>query len=146
MGAADRLLPPFLLFFRVSLLLFSLLQATTRRINIAYDTVFNQTAHDSAFLSGSILFQEAGGVAQWSGYLAGHLILFGLHILYWITRLISFPAQLFFSGMIFAIKFYWSLFGPSSRGRGLILILSVPRKGMTHNKLGLMWIDTAFVP
>ena len=135
MGAADLLLLPFLLFFPVSLMLFSLLQVTTRRINIAYDTVFNQTAHDSAFLFGTILFQEAGGVAQWSGYLAGHLILIGLSILYWIRRLISFPAQLFFSGMIFTINFYWFLFGPSSRRRGLISILSVSRKGMTRKKL-----------
>ena len=135
MGVADLLLLPFLLFVRVSLLSFSLLQATTRRINVAYNTGFNQTAHDYAFLFGTILFQEAGGVTQWSGYFAGHLVLFGLSILYRIMWLISFPVQLFLSGMIFAIKFWWSLFGPSSRGRGFISILSVPRKGMTHTKL-----------
>ena len=106
MGAADLLLLPFVLFVRVSLLLLSLLIATTRRINIDYDTVFNQIAHESAFLFWSCMFQEASGFAQRSGYLAGYLLLVGISILYWITRLISFPAQLIFSGMIFAIKFY----------------------------------------
>ena len=82
MGAADLLILPFVVFVWVSLLLFSLLIATTHRINIVYDTIFNQTAHESALLFWSCMFQEASGVAQWSGYLAGHLLLIGIGILY----------------------------------------------------------------
>ena len=43
--------------------------------------------------------------------------------------------QQFINGICFAVKFYWSLLGPSSRGRSLLSILTSPREGIRTKKL-----------
>ena len=135
MGTVNLLLLPFVLLFRVSLLIFSLLIIAPPRINTVYNIFFNQTTPKSALLFSSCLFREASRISRWAYYLTGHLIIFGINLLYWSMWLVCFPAHQFLSGMTFIFRFYWSLFGPSLQERIFRSILSVPQKGMGNRKL-----------
>ena len=126
MGTVDLLLFPFVLFFWVS---FSLLSGILT-FNCHLDPIYN-------YLHTSYLrlrfFKETLYSSQWLLYFVIQLILLGIHSFYMIILWAKNMVQQFINGIFFAVLFYWSFLGPSSRGRSLLSILTSPREGIRTN-------------
>ena len=128
MGTLDLLLFPFVLFFRVSFRLFSVILTSTCHIYLLYNYLHTSTLRLS-------FFKETIYSSQWLLCFVIQLILIGIHSFYMIICWATNMVQQFINGICFELLFYWSLLGPSSRGRSLLSIPISPRDGIHTKKL-----------
>ena len=134
MAKVDLLIFPFILFFRVSCTLFYILLISIRCIGSAYDYLFYQYFHGKILGIIFSLVLEFFRVDQWTVYLASQLLLFIIYVFYRIIQTIAHLLQHFLFGINFVLIFYWSLFGPNSKGRRMISIVVSPHIGMSTKK------------
>ena len=128
MGKVDLLLFTFVLFFRVSFCLFSIILTFTCHIDLLYNYLHTSNIRLR-------FFKETLYFSQWLLYFVVQLILLGIHSFYMIIRWDTHMVQNFINGIYFAFIFYWSLLGPYSCGRSLFSILTSPREGIRTKKL-----------
>ena len=117
MGTVDLLLFTFVLFFRVSFCLFSVILTFTCHLDLLYDYLHTSTLRLS-------FFKETLYSSQWILYFVIQIILLGIHSFYTIIRLETNMVHQFINGICFAVLFYWSLHGPYSRGQSLLSIIA----------------------
>ena len=107
MAKVDLLLFTFILFFRVSCTLLSILLTYMHCIGAAYDYFFNKYFHGKVQGIFFSLVLEFFGVAQWILYLTAELLLFIVYVLYCIIQTIAHLLQHFLFGIKFVLLFYW---------------------------------------
>ena len=128
MGEVYLLLFPFVLFFRLSFFLFSIILTFACHLNLLYNYLHTSNIRLS-------FFKETLYYSQWLLYFFVQLILLGFNSFYMIIRWAKHMVHQYINRIFFAVLFCWSLLGPSSRGQSLLSILASSREGIRTKKL-----------